>query len=72
MPVNFGRPGLVKSAVSSSVPAEPEKTPTVRDVMVVLLGSALIRMESDKLNVGQTAELLLKMLDREGYKVEKK
>jgi hypothetical protein len=40
-----------------------------RDVMIVLLGSALIRMESEKLNVGQTVDLLLRMLEQEGYAV---
>jgi hypothetical protein len=43
----------------------------VRDVLIVLLSSALIRMESDGLTVGQTADLLIKMLEREGYAIEK-
>jgi hypothetical protein len=43
-----------------------------RDVMIVLLGSVLLRMEMDKLTVGQAADLLIKLLDREGYKIEKK
>lgn len=47
-------------------------TTAVRDVLVVLLGSALIRMESDRLTVGQTADLLIKMLEREGYAVTKR
>jgi DNA gyrase inhibitor GyrI len=45
---------------------------STRDVMVVLLGSAMIRMEGDKLTVGQTVDLLMKMLDREGYEITKK
>jgi hypothetical protein len=44
---------------------------SVRDVLIVLLSSALIRMESDGLTVGQTADLLIKMLEREGYAIEK-
>ena len=51
---------------------EIEFRPLSGFVMIVLLGSALIRMESDKLTVGQTADLLIKMLDREGYRIEKK
>jgi hypothetical protein len=87
MPIHFGRPGLVRpGAYSDAVdeelrrrglkPWEPKKMeqapPSIRDVMIVLLGSAMLRMETDRLTVGQTAELLLKMLEREGYKVEKK
>jgi hypothetical protein len=45
---------------------------SARDVLVVLLGSALIRMESDELTVGQTVDLLIKLLDREGYEIMKK
>jgi hypothetical protein len=44
----------------------------VRDVLIVLLSSALVRMESDRLTVGQTADLLIKMLASEGYAIEKK
>jgi hypothetical protein len=44
----------------------------IRDVMIVLLGAALVRMEADRLTVGQTADLLIKMLEREGYRIEKK
>jgi hypothetical protein len=47
-------------------------TTEVRDVLIVLLGSALLRMESDKLNVGQTVDLLMRMLDREGYAIKRK
>jgi hypothetical protein len=43
-----------------------------RDVLMVLLTSALVRMESDGLTIGQTADLLIKMLAREGYAIEKK
>jgi hypothetical protein len=45
---------------------------SVRDVLVVLLGSALIRMHGENLTTGQTADLLLMMLDREGYEIAKK
>jgi hypothetical protein len=48
------------------------KMTDTRDVMIVLLGSVLLRMEMDKLTVGQAADLLIKLLDREGYKIEKK
>jgi hypothetical protein len=41
----------------------------VRDVLVVLLGSALMRMDGENLTVGQTADLLLAMLKREGYEI---
>lgn len=44
----------------------------VRNVMIVLLSSALVRMEADGLTVGQTADLLIKMLECEGYKIEKR
>jgi hypothetical protein len=44
----------------------------IRDVMIVLLGAALMRMEADRLTVGQLADLLIRMLDREGYSIEKK
>jgi hypothetical protein len=47
-------------------------SPSVRDVLIVLLSSALVRMESDGLTVGQTADLLIKMLARDGYAIEKK
>jgi hypothetical protein len=43
----------------------------VRDVLIVLLSSALVRMESDGLTVGQTADLLIKMLALEGYAIIK-
>lgn len=45
---------------------------SIRDVMIVLLGSAMIRMESDKLTVGQTVDLLMKLLDQEGYEIKAK
>jgi hypothetical protein len=41
----------------------------VRDVLIILLGSALIRMETERLTVGQTADLLIKMLEQEGYAI---
>jgi hypothetical protein len=44
---------------------------STRDVMIVLLGSVLIRMESDKLTVGQTVDLLIRLLEREGYTIKK-
>jgi hypothetical protein len=47
-------------------------TPSIRDVLVVLLGSALIRMEGERLTVGQTVDLLMKMLEQEGYEIAKK
>jgi hypothetical protein len=43
----------------------------IRDMLIVHLGAALIRMEMQNLTVGQVADLLIKMLDREGYKIEK-
>jgi hypothetical protein len=43
-----------------------------RDVLIVLLTSALVRMESDNLTVGQTADLLIKMLEQQGYAIEKR
>jgi hypothetical protein len=45
---------------------------TTRDVMIVLLGAALIRMESDNLSMGQTVDLLIKLLEREGYTINKR
>jgi hypothetical protein len=42
-----------------------------RDVMVVLLGAALVRMAADRLTVGQTADLLVRLLEREGYVIKK-
>jgi hypothetical protein len=47
-------------------------TDNVRDIMIVLLGSTMLRMESDGLNVGQTVDLLMKLLDQEGYEIAKK
>jgi hypothetical protein len=47
-------------------------TTSTRDVLVVLLGSALIRMEGERLTVGQTVDLLMKMLEQEGYEIVKK
>jgi hypothetical protein len=44
----------------------------VRNVLMVLLSSALMRMENDRLTVGQTTDLLIKMLEREGYAIERK
>lgn len=44
----------------------------MRDMLITFLGSALIRMEADNLTVGQVADLLIKMLDNEGYSIEKK
>ncbi len=41
----------------------------MRDVLVVLLSSALIRQQSDNLTVGQLTDLLIKMLEREGYEI---
>jgi hypothetical protein len=46
--------------------------PNVRDILVVSLGAALVRMESEGLTVGQTADLLIKMLGREGYAIQTK
>jgi hypothetical protein len=46
--------------------------PEVRNVMIVLLSAALMRMEAGNLTVGQTADLLMKMLEREGYTIERK
>jgi Family of unknown function (DUF6166) len=43
-----------------------------RDVLIVLLGSALVRMEADNLTVGQLADLLIKLLDREGYEIRRR
>jgi hypothetical protein len=43
-----------------------------RDVLIVLLGAALIRMEADGLTVGQTADLLIKMLAREGFTIQER
>jgi hypothetical protein len=45
---------------------------TTRDVFMVLLCSALVRMEADNLTVGQLADLLIRLLEREGYSIEKK
>jgi hypothetical protein len=42
---------------------------SVRDVLMVLLTSALMRMENNNLTVGQLTDLLMKMLDREGYTI---
>lgn len=46
---------------------------TVRDVMVVLLGSVILQMEVHKaMTVGQAADAMLKALDREGYMIVRK
>jgi hypothetical protein len=45
----------------------------VRDVMIVLLTHIMLRMEMNKtMTVGQATDLLIKLLDRQGYKIEKK
>jgi len=45
----------------------------VRDVMIVLFTDAMLRMEMNKnMTVGQAVDVLLKLLDREGFKIEKK
>jgi hypothetical protein len=43
---------------------------STHDVMVVLLGAALLQMEIAKLTVGQTADHLLRLMDREGYEIK--
>jgi hypothetical protein len=43
---------------------------TMRDALIVSLTSALIRMESDKLTVGQTADLLIALLQSLGFTIK--
>jgi hypothetical protein len=46
---------------------------SVRDVLIVLLGSVMMSMEMNKkMTVGQATDALLMRLDREGYKIVKK
>jgi hypothetical protein len=47
-------------------------TTQTRDMFIVVLGAALMRMEMENLTVGQTADLLIRMMEREGYCIERR
>jgi len=56
-----------KMAIAEIPPDAP-----IRDVMVVLLGSALLQQQIANLTVGQTVDHLLRSMEREGFKIERK
>jgi hypothetical protein len=60
-----GRTPRPRRLPRASTPRSPP-----RDVLVVALAAALARMEIDKLTVGKTAELMIEMMEREGYAVQ--